>query len=353
MAATKELASLLDELMGRSRNALPTEAPKELRWSDPEVCKYFLVDYCPHELFTNTKADLGHCNKMHDERMREAYKKSSRYGKCGYEHDFYSFLRKLHNEMARKISRNRQRLELTQPGGVLTLLVLQIANLSREKLEEKIQVLSEKVTALQAQAENLGVEGNVEEAQKIIAMADELAEERDHCQKSFETPPGELKVMEVCGICGCFLIVGDSQHRLDEHLVGKQHLGFAKIKETLEAYEKEKEERRTKYEDRRSPSSSRDYDRGNRMTRGDRYSDRRRSDRSRRSRSRSRSRSRRERNRSRSNDRSRSRDHARRRSSRSRDRASSTHSRDRRRYDSSSNNESKRTRVSVNDGVER
>ncbi|KHJ49496.1 hypothetical protein D918_00623 [Trichuris suis] len=346
MAATKELASLLDELMGRSRNALPTEAPKELRWSDPEVCKYFLVDYCPHELFTNTKADLGHCNKMHDERMREAYKKSSRYGKCGYEHDFYSFLRKLHNEMARKISRNRQRLELTQPGGV-------IANLSREKLEEKIQVLSEKVTALQAQAENLGVEGNVEEAQKIIAMADELAEERDHCQKSFETPPGELKVMEVCGICGCFLIVGDSQHRLDEHLVGKQHLGFAKIKETLEAYEKEKEERRTKYEDRRSPSSSRDYDRGNRMTRGDRYSDRRRSDRSRRSRSRSRSRSRRERNRSRSNDRSRSRDHARRRSSRSRDRASSTHSRDRRRYDSSSNNESKRTRVSVNDGVER
>ncbi|CDW54552.1 cisplatin resistance associated overexpressed [Trichuris trichiura] len=266
MAATKELASLLDELMGRSRNALPTEAPKD-----------FFLSTIALTNFSQTRKPIWvrHCNKMHDERMREAYKKSSRYGKCGYEHDFYCFLRKLHNEMARKITRNRQRLELTQPGGVVSN-----NEFCFQKLEEKIQVLSEKVTALQAQAENLGVEGNVEEAQKIIAMADELAEERDHCQKviffssliSFETPPGELKVMEVCDICGCFLIVGDSQHRLDEHLVGKQHLGFAKIKETLE--------RRTKYEDGRSPSGSRDYDRGNRMPRADRYnSDRRRSDR--------------------------------------------------------------------------
>uniref|UniRef100_A0A5S6QGN3 Luc7-like protein 3 n=1 Tax=Trichuris muris TaxID=70415 RepID=A0A5S6QGN3_TRIMR len=348
MAATKELASLLDELMGRSRNALPSEAPKELSWSDPEVCKYFLVDYCPHELFTNTKADLGHCNKVHDERMREDYKKSSRYGKCGYEHDFYCFLRKLHSEMARKITRNRQRLELTQPGGM-------IANMSREKLEEKIQVLSEKVTALQAQAESLGVEGNVEEAQKIIAMADELAEERDHCQKSFESPPGELKIMEVCDICGCFLIVGDSQHRLDEHLVGKQHLGFAKIKETLEAYEKEREERKTKLKNERSPSRGRNNDRSGRGLHSDRHGDRRRSDRARRSRSRSRSRARRERNRSRSNDRRRSRDYGRRRysRSRSRDRASSTHSKDRRRHDSCSNNHPRKVRTSATDGVER
>lgn len=47
-------------------------------------------------------------------------------------------------------------------------------------------------------------------------------------------PAGELKVMEVCDTCGCFLILGDSQHRLDEHLLGKQHTGFAKIKATIE-----------------------------------------------------------------------------------------------------------------------
>ncbi len=43
--------------------------------------------------------------------------------------------------------------------------------------------------------------------------------------------------MEVCEICGCFLIVGDAQQRIDEHFVGKQHVGFAKIKATIEEME--------------------------------------------------------------------------------------------------------------------
>ena len=40
--------------------------------------------------------------------------------------------------------------------------------------------------------------------------------------------------MEVCEVCGAFLIVGDSQTRVDDHLMGKQHMGFAKIKATIE-----------------------------------------------------------------------------------------------------------------------
>lgn len=43
--------------------------------------------------------------------------------------------------------------------------------------------------------------------------------------------------MEVCDICGCFLIVGDAQSRVDEHYLGKQHLGYAKIKATLDELE--------------------------------------------------------------------------------------------------------------------
>jgi len=40
--------------------------------------------------------------------------------------------------------------------------------------------------------------------------------------------------MEVCEVCGAFLIVGDAQSRVDDHLQGKQHVGYAKIKSTLE-----------------------------------------------------------------------------------------------------------------------
>jgi hypothetical protein len=42
------------------------------------------------------------------------------------------------------------------------------------------------------------------------------------------------KAMEVCTICGSFLIVGDVQTRLDEHTSGKQHAGYAKIRTSLE-----------------------------------------------------------------------------------------------------------------------
>jgi len=42
------------------------------------------------------------------------------------------------------------------------------------------------------------------------------------------------KSMEVCTVCGSFLIVGDIQSRLDEHNTGKQHAGYAKVRASLE-----------------------------------------------------------------------------------------------------------------------
>jgi hypothetical protein len=35
--------------------------------------------------------------------------------------------------------------------------------------------------------------------------------------------------MEVCTVCGALLVVGDVQQRIDEHLMGKQHAGYARI----------------------------------------------------------------------------------------------------------------------------
>lgn len=40
--------------------------------------------------------------------------------------------------------------------------------------------------------------------------------------------------MEVCEVCGAFLIVGDAQSRIDDHLMGKQHVGYAKLRCALE-----------------------------------------------------------------------------------------------------------------------
>ena len=43
----------------------------------------------------------------------------------------------------------------------------------------------------------------------------------------------EMKHMEVCPVCGAFLVVNDTQTRVDAHLSGKQHVGYALIREAI------------------------------------------------------------------------------------------------------------------------
>ena len=39
--------------------------------------------------------------------------------------------------------------------------------------------------------------------------------------------------MELCDVCGSFLVIGDTQSRVDAHLLGKQHIGFARIRAAI------------------------------------------------------------------------------------------------------------------------
>lgn len=103
---------LLDELMGRNRNIDPTSGlVKELHWQDPENCLFFLVQFCPHELFINTKADLGACRKVHDEAIKKLYAEAE-YGpnKKRYEEEFLRFCNNMLTEVDRKIQKGKQRL---------------------------------------------------------------------------------------------------------------------------------------------------------------------------------------------------------------------------------------------------
>ncbi|NP_001038784.1 luc7-like protein 3 isoform 2 [Danio rerio] len=234
-------AQLLDELMGRDRNLAPDEKRCNVRWDDESVCKYYLCGFCPAELFTNTRSDLGPCEKIHDENLRKLYEKSSRFMKEGYERDFLRYLQSLLAEVERRIRRGHARLALSQaqqnsgtpgPSG---------------KNEEKAQVLTEKIEELVVQIEELGSEGRVEEAQGMMKLVEQLKEEREELSSThstIESFAAQEKQMEVCEVCGAFLIVGDAQSRVDDHLMGKQHMGYAKIKSTVEEL-KEKLRRRS------------------------------------------------------------------------------------------------------------
>jgi hypothetical protein len=51
--------------------------------------------------------------------------------------------------------------------------------------------------------------------------------------RAFLIPP--VKEMEVCEICGAYLVKGDAESRISEHLKGKQHMGYAKLRTTIDS----------------------------------------------------------------------------------------------------------------------
>ncbi|XP_069605219.1 luc7-like protein 3 isoform X1 [Ranitomeya imitator] len=336
-------AQLLDELMGRDRNLAPDEKRSNVRWDDDSVCKHFLCEFCPAELFTNTRSDLGPCEKIHDENLRKQYEKSSRFLKVGYEREFLRYLQSLLAEVERRIRRGHARLALSQsqqasgsvgPAG---------------KNEEKIQVLTDKIEALLLQIEELGSEGKVEEAQGMMKLVEQLKEERELLKSTtstIESFAAQEKQMEVCEVCGAFLIVGDAQSRVDDHLMGKQHMGYAKIKNTVEELkeklrkktdeperdDKLKKEKEEKDREKEKEREKEEKEKKRRREEEERDKDRNRErDKRKRSRSHSRNSSRAsERRSSRSRDHKRSRSRDRRRSSRERQRSRSHNRTDRR-----------------------
>ena len=173
--ALQSNAALLDELMGKNRNVAPGANVSQARFEDDDVCKHFLASFCPHELFVNTRADLGPCTKSHDEAMKARYEKSSRYGRLGYEEDFERFLRSLLGEVERKIRRGQDRLKLTQTNEGTLKTPIQMK-------QERVASLKEQINSLIKEAEQLGEEGKIDEAQSTLAQCDSLKSECKHLE---------------------------------------------------------------------------------------------------------------------------------------------------------------------------
>ncbi|XP_063534281.1 luc7-like protein 3 [Cydia strobilella] len=259
-------AQLLDELMGRHRNTNPNEKIKKPNWEDQEYCKYYVVKFCPHDLFVNTRADLGVCPKVHDDEVKDLFEKAEpSYKKSQYVEEFLRFCRHMINDVERKIQKGKQRLELmnSKPEGP------PMTQAQTEKNQEQVQLLSEKVQALVQEAEEAGTRGDVEQAQGLMKLCDRLKEEKDtllkqqensHWSMTAELAAAQEKQMEVCPVCGAFLIVGDAQQRIDDHLSGKQHVGYFKLRqayeEMMESREKELQEKEKKRREERDRERS-------------------------------------------------------------------------------------------------
>eukprot|EP00823_Brevimastigomonas_motovehiculus_P003722 TRINITY_DN2311_c0_g2_i1.p1 TRINITY_DN2311_c0_g2~~TRINITY_DN2311_c0_g2_i1.p1 ORF type:complete len:313 (-),score=77.92 TRINITY_DN2311_c0_g2_i1:203-1141(-) len=228
---------LLDELMGKDRDSVGDKTSK-LKWDDERVCKYDLVAFCPHQLFINTKSDLGTCEKEHDTALKREFQKQKESVRYSYETRFIRKLDELVDDIDRKIKRGQERLDT--PSQQLTPQQEEAAT----KTESEIKTLTQQMQAL-------GEEGKVEESQSLMKMVEELQKKLREIKNSAVSTGKDLeKRMRVCEICGALLVINDAEQRVQAHLNGKQHLGYARIRQTLaELKEKRQKEKESKKED--------------------------------------------------------------------------------------------------------
>ena len=78
-----------------------------------QICKFNLLSFCPNDLFPNTKADIGPCEKRHDDFLkdqfindgdRESYERK-------YQDELIRQLNTMVNQVDQKIKRSLARAE--------------------------------------------------------------------------------------------------------------------------------------------------------------------------------------------------------------------------------------------------
>uniref|UniRef100_A0A4W5QDK8 LUC7-like (S. cerevisiae) n=1 Tax=Hucho hucho TaxID=62062 RepID=A0A4W5QDK8_9TELE len=350
MSAQAQMRALLDQLMGTSRDG--DETRQRVKFTDERVCKSHLLNCCPHDILSGTRMDLGDCAKTHDLALRADYEIASKERELFFELDAVDHLESFIADCDRRTELAKKRLVETQDE-----ISAEVAAKA-----ETVHELNEEIGKLLAKAEQLGAEGNVDEAQLVLQEVEKVrSRKRDAEEEYRNSMPAssfQQQKLRVCEVCSAYLGLHDNDRRLADHFGGKLHLGFIQIREKLEALkktvidkqekrnqdrlkrreEREKEERMKK----RTKSRSRERSREHRSRSRERRRRRSRSssrERRRSSRSRSRDRERRRRHRSRSRSCSKGRRHepsTRHKSSRDRERSSRDHSRERSRKRGSS-----------------
>uniref|UniRef100_A0A1I7TG07 Luc7-like protein 3 n=1 Tax=Caenorhabditis tropicalis TaxID=1561998 RepID=A0A1I7TG07_9PELO len=171
MSARDAMAAMLDELMGPKRNIELGEDAK-VSFDDPNICPYYLIGFCPHDMFTNTKADLGACQLVHDDNLRRMYPESAEHGQLGFERRLLRFLVQLDEDNLRRIRKNKDKLSGMDDNGKKK------QEEEKRQVQKEIDVINEELKNVIKAAEQAGNEGNVSRCQELVSKSEQFETEK-------------------------------------------------------------------------------------------------------------------------------------------------------------------------------
>ncbi|KAJ3026197.1 UNVERIFIED_CONTAM: hypothetical protein HDU68_006071 [Siphonaria sp. JEL0065] len=230
---------LLEELMNPLLGTTKT-------YTDPQMCPYMLAcGFCPYDLFTNTKCDIGLCDKkIHDEKLVKAYQGSPDRYKLGHEQTFYSLCSRLISDMDRIIRRQKDKVSQQDDG-----YAQQEDTLGDEK-EERLAMIEGQAKEYLVQMQELGEKGLVDRALDLWGTVELLKMNMEAIKNSVNN-----RRLVICDICSATLVYNDSTQRMQDHITGKQHVGYKKLREWAKEWETRVREERSAVDGNRASSA--------------------------------------------------------------------------------------------------
>lgn len=238
MSATEQMRAMLDGLMGTARDGSDAKR-QHLHFSDPRVCRAFLLDCCPHDIFISTKLELGECSKVHDPALRADYLVANKAEDLGYERSALERLQAFVGDADKRTDYLKRKLAETQE---------ELTAEETNKLN-RVHELTEKLGKKLAQIEKAEADGDQELKIKYIDEVDKIKKERaiaeaEYKEVSRPAASHQQQNLRVCDVCSAYLGINDNDARLADHFGGKLHLGFITVREKLDDLKKRCKENR-------------------------------------------------------------------------------------------------------------
>jgi len=230
------LKAELDELMGRERN-IPLQERRKYRehYNEDTVCKYALVTVCPHDLFPNTKCDLGKCNKRHEDYFRFDFERDP--NRHQYEKKYIQDAINLFDSLVSQVDAKVKKTITKQDEFSARLE-------QNPEIQEKVEAIDNEIKKKLSEAEQFGDGGQIEESEICMAQVEALKKRREELKLSgdLNSTVGQMKI---CEVCGGMQTTTDLDRRAQMHYEGKIHTGFAILRRELEVLKKKREELKT------------------------------------------------------------------------------------------------------------
>lgn len=233
-----EQRKLLEQLMGAealvggggggggSGGGRGSKKSSMLHVTDPKICRSFLCGICPHDLFVNTKQDLGPCPRIHSDALRGDFQRENAKKRFGFEFDYEKDLSRYVEDCQKRIDAAYRRLDKT------------VDEVNRtEELLQAMSELDKSVAAAMEEIETLGELGFVVRAIEEYAKLSILRHERNSREEELkviaDSGSASQQKLQVCEVCGAYLSKLDNDRRLADHFGGKMHMGYARMRDEL------------------------------------------------------------------------------------------------------------------------